>query len=264
MGIEAGNLVFVLGLLIGMIILAELGSRQVRKEQARGDSRPEGGVVESSLFALLGLMLAFAFTGASSRLDERRNLVISEANAIGTAALRLDLLKEPTLARAALKDYIQTRIDYSTALARGAEEGDAWIAAQAAQSDLWNTILLSIDPANKQSEQLLILPSVNEAFDLAARRHVMRQVHLPWPVQGMLALLALLCSWIAGRLLYQPVWSMRLVRWSLAFVVCLTLMLIKDLDYPRLGFITVSGSDKLLKEVQESLAEGQDELSLTP
>ncbi len=259
MGIETGSLIFVLVLLVGMILLAELGSSQVRKEQKRGEPNSGGGVVESSLFALLGLLLAFAFTGASSRLDARRDLVIQEANALGTAAQRLSLLQEPTLARAALSDYIQTRLDYGTALEKGLER-DAWIATQASQSDLWNTVLLSIDRA-KHVEEIIVLPPLNEAFDTASERHVMTQVHLPWPVQGMLALLALLCSWIAGRMLPENVVSKRIIRWSLAFVVCLTLMLIKDLDYPRLGFIRVTGSDQLLREVQDSLKDREDTLS---
>lgn len=257
MGIEAGSLIFVLILLLGMILLAEWGASSSRKS---GETSGGGGVVESSLFALLGLLLAFAFTGASTRLDSRRDLVIQEANALGTAALRLSLLKEPTLSRVALSDYVQTRLDYGEALSSGSPK-DAWIASQASQADLWNTVLLSIDPADKTSEELLVLPPLNDAFDLASERHVMTQVHLPWPVQGMLALLALLCSWIAGKSLPEATLSKRMIRWSLAFVVCLTLMLIKDLDYPRLGFIKVTGSDQLLREIKDSLNESESILS---
>lgn len=257
MGIEVGSLIFVLALLAGMIFLAEIGAQKARKE----GSSSGGGVVESSLFGLLGLLLAFAFTGASTRLDARRDLVIQEANSLGTAALRLSLLKEPTLARAALSDYIQTRLEYGEALGTNSAK-DAWIASQASQSDLWKTVLLSIDPTDKQTEELLVLPPLNDAFDLASERNVMTEVHLPWPVQGMLALLALLCSWIAGRMMPESTPSKRIIRWSLAFVVCLTIMLIKDLDYPRLGFIKVSGSDQLLREVKESLVDIDEGLAL--
>lgn len=257
MGIEASSLIFLLVLFGSMILLAEVGAAQSRKS---GENLG-GGVVESSLFALLGLLLAFAFTGASTRLDARRDLVIQEANALGTTALRLSLLKDPTLSKAALADYISARLDYGVALSTGKAD-DAWIASQASQSDLWKTVLLSIDPADRQSEELLILPPLNDAFDFAGQRHVMTQVHLPWPVQGMLAVLAMLCSWIAGRLLPDARPSQRVIRWSLAFVVCMTLMLIKDLDYPRLGFIKVSGSDKLLLEVRDSLGETSQDLAL--
>jgi len=48
------------------------------------------GAMEGAVFALLGL-LGFSYSGATSRLEARRNLIVQEANAIGTAYLRIDL-----------------------------------------------------------------------------------------------------------------------------------------------------------------------------
>ena len=58
---------------------------------------PEGlakgtGAAEGAVFGLLGLILAFSFSGAATRFEQRRHLITEEANAIGTAYLRLDLL----------------------------------------------------------------------------------------------------------------------------------------------------------------------------
>ena len=50
------------------------------------------GVIDGAVFALPGLLLAFTFSGAAARFDTRRHLIVEEANAIGTAYLRLDLL----------------------------------------------------------------------------------------------------------------------------------------------------------------------------
>ena len=47
------------------------------------------GAVEGAVF---GLLIAFTFSGAGTRFDTRRQLVVEETNAIGTAYLRLDLL----------------------------------------------------------------------------------------------------------------------------------------------------------------------------
>ena len=69
--------------------------------------------VEGAVFALIGLLLAFTISGALQRFDERRQLVIQEANAASTAHDRLALF-EGDLARdlqAKLKDYVQARID---------------------------------------------------------------------------------------------------------------------------------------------------------
>ena len=91
--IAAGTL-FAAGLFIGMAVLLELGRRLRRHHRLRhGDSAGEGvGAIEGAVFGLMGLLLAFTFSGAASRFEGRRQLIVDEANAIGTAYLRLDLL----------------------------------------------------------------------------------------------------------------------------------------------------------------------------
>lgn len=70
-----------------------LGMRRLRRNP---ESANEGiGAVEGALFGLLGLPMAFTFGGAAVRFDHRRVLITNEANAIGTALKRLDLLPEP-------------------------------------------------------------------------------------------------------------------------------------------------------------------------
>lgn len=85
--------------------------------QRRAKHDPDGawrgsGVVDGAVFGLLGLIVAFTFSGAISRFDVRRNLIIEESNAIGTAYLRLDLLpaqSQPPL-RESLRRYLDSRI----------------------------------------------------------------------------------------------------------------------------------------------------------
>ena len=82
------------GLFIGMLCLLEVGRRvgQRRREADTEGARAGVGVIDGAVFALLGLLLAFTFSGAAARFDTRRHLIVEEANAIGTAYLRLDLL----------------------------------------------------------------------------------------------------------------------------------------------------------------------------
>jgi hypothetical protein len=79
-----------------MMVLYELGRRLGVR---RRDKDPEGsrlglGPVESAPFGLLGLLIAFTFSGAASRFDVRRNLITEEANLIEQAWRRVDLLPE--------------------------------------------------------------------------------------------------------------------------------------------------------------------------
>src|SRR4030095_16252787 len=88
-----------------LIVCLEAGRRAGRKAFSSDRAHPSGlGTVEAVTFGLLGLMLAFTFSGAAERLDRRRGQIVDEANAIGTAWLRLHLVaaRHPHGPRAAL------------------------------------------------------------------------------------------------------------------------------------------------------------------
>jgi acyl-CoA synthetase (AMP-forming)/AMP-acid ligase II len=114
MTFEENALLLASGLVAGMLAMQEIGRRLgVRARTMAGDAAVAGtGVVEGAVFALLGLLIAFTFSGAASRFDERRKLIVEEANAIGTAYLRIDLL--PVAAQADMRDsfrrYLDTRL----------------------------------------------------------------------------------------------------------------------------------------------------------
>jgi hypothetical protein len=104
-------LLVALGLFVGMLLFLEIGRRfgsRRLKEDAGGTG--EGvTTVDGAVFALLGLLIAFTFSGASARFDHRRELIVEEANAVGTAYLRLDLL--PAAAQPPLRESFRRYLD---------------------------------------------------------------------------------------------------------------------------------------------------------
>ena len=104
-----------LGLFVCMLVLLEVG-RRIGVHRLAKD--PEGarvgfGAIEGAVLALLGLLLAFTISGAGGRFDARRQLIVEETNAIGTAYLRLDMLPhavQPAL-RENFRRYVDTRIE---------------------------------------------------------------------------------------------------------------------------------------------------------
>ena len=86
--------VFTLALFSSMLVLLEIGRRIGLRRMAQDSEGARAGVgaVEGAVFGLLGLLIAFTFSGAASRFDTRRQLIVEETNDIGTAYLRLDLL----------------------------------------------------------------------------------------------------------------------------------------------------------------------------
>lgn len=81
-------------LLLAIFVLLEVGRRiGIHRRRIDPESSSSGlGALEGAVFGLMGLLIAFTFSGAATRFDGRRELIGREANAIGTAYLRIDLL----------------------------------------------------------------------------------------------------------------------------------------------------------------------------
>ena len=114
MGFELAAAFAAIGLFLGMLIFGEVGRRIGIARLARypGSEARGAGPAEGAVFGLLGLLLAFTFSGAASRFKARRHLIAEEANAIGTAYLRVNLLPldaQPEV-RQLFRRYLDTRI----------------------------------------------------------------------------------------------------------------------------------------------------------
>src|SRR5437899_141288 len=130
-----------LALFCGMLVLLEIGRRIAVRRMARD---PEGaragiGAIEGAVFGLLGLLIAFTFSGAASRFDTRRQLIVEETNDIGTAYLRLDLLPadaQPAL-RESFRRYVDARIEIYRKLPDIAAAKDQLAKAVELQTQIW-------------------------------------------------------------------------------------------------------------------------------
>src|SRR5688572_9658653 len=93
-----------------MLAAAEAGRRIGVARLARSNGLAKGGgSADAATFALLGLLIAFTFSGAAARFQDRRDLITDEANAIGTPYLRLDLL--PSDAQPQLRELFRRYAD---------------------------------------------------------------------------------------------------------------------------------------------------------
>ncbi|HQY89803.1 MAG TPA: hypothetical protein PK402_14210, partial [Tepidisphaeraceae bacterium] len=105
-----GSILLSIALFIALMLGLETGFWLRRRFSRRHDETPNGSSFEGVVFALLGLMIAFTFSGAASRFDTRRTLILEQSNSLGTTWLRLDLLPAEAAQpiRAELKEW--TRI----------------------------------------------------------------------------------------------------------------------------------------------------------
>ncbi len=104
------------GMFLGMLAVIEVGRRLGAARLAKNpDGLAKGiGASEGAVFGLLGLLIAFTFSGAATRFEARRHLVTEETNAIGTAYLRIDVVPEE--ARPELQSLFRRYVDVRLAV----------------------------------------------------------------------------------------------------------------------------------------------------
>ena len=246
-----------IGLFFGMLVLLEIGRRIGSRRMAID---PEGvragvGAVEGAVFALLGLLIAFTFSSAASRFDARRQLIVDEANAIGTAYLRLDLLKGESREqlRHDFRRYLETRIQAFQKLPDRKAAQQAWDNASSIQRDIWNRAVSVCQGEGSQPATMLLLPALNQMIDITATRAMAKKTHPPAIIFGMLCVLALLSALIAG----YGMASGKTRSWvhiiGFAAIMAVTIYVILDLEYPRLGVIRVDSGDEVMLELIRSM-----------
>jgi hypothetical protein len=238
-----------------MLICLELGRRL---GAARREAEGEGGgigAVDGAVFGLLGLLLAFTFSGAADRFDSRRELIVQEANAIGTAWLRLDLLSpdaRETL-RARFRDYLDSRLLIYRKVPHLAAVQAELRRSGELQAEIW-TLAIGATRAEGSPPQMLLLPALNEMFDITTTRTAAAFRHPPPVVFAMLAGLCLLSALLAGfgmagRAGPRP-W---LHMGAYALVMSMAFFVIMNLEYPRLGLIRVDIADQVLVDLRASM-----------
>jgi hypothetical protein len=243
------------GLFVAMLGLLEIGRRfGVRRAAQDSDgARAGAGVVEGAVFALMGLLVAFTFSGAASRFDERRKLIIEEANAIGTAYLRLDLLPaaaQPEL-RARFRTYLDARLAVYRVLPDLAASKVELARAAGLQQEIWAKAVAAA--AGSQAPTMLLLPALNEMFDITTTRTMVAQIHPPLIIFALLFALALLSALLAGYAM-APAKTRNLIHMAaFAFTLAGAVYVILDMEYPRFGLIRVDAFDQVLIDLRQNM-----------
>jgi len=249
---------FTFGLFLGMLFFLEIGRRVgIRRIKEDSGTAGEGvGAIDGAVFALLGLLLAFTFSGASSRFDTRRQLIVEETNDIGTAYLRLDLL--PADARSALREsfrrYLDARIEVYRKLPDIAAAKEQLAKANELQGQIWRqAVAASRAEGAPPAAPMLLLPALNAMIDITTTRTMATQMHPPTIVFVMFFGLALAASLLAG---YGMTGS-KVRSWfhmlGFALVMAVAVYVILDIEYPRLGLIRVDAFDQALIDLRESM-----------
>jgi hypothetical protein len=243
--------------LFGSLLLSvEVGRRYGwrRGDRLRIDTQGATNLA-AAIFALLGLFLAFCFSGAATRYDTRRQLMISEVMAAQTVASSIDLAPpamQPQL-KAALKRYIKARIATDTPV-KSVEEAIAdQRLANKAQAELWQTAVAAYErPDAGDGVVDILLPSVNALSAAGTNLSMAALMHPPSVIFYILIILAWISAFLAGIGMADDkgrTWVHTLVFAGItAAVIYITI----DMEFPRVGFIRIDGFEKAINALEPS------------
>ena len=245
------------GVFGGIYWLMEVGRRIGSRHLARD---PEGarvgvGAIEGAVFGLMGLLLAFTFSSAASRFDDRRRLVAQEANAIGTAWLRLDVLpaSDQTALRELFRRYLDSRLETHRRFENMAAVKAGLARSQTLQGEIWKRAVAAARASDSQPAAALVLSALNEMIDITTTRTMATKIHPPIVIFGMLGAVALASALLAGYGMAGSKTRSRIHTVGFAAVLAVAVYVIVDLEYPRLGLIRVDAADQVLVELRRGM-----------
>ena len=248
--------VIALLLFVALIAALEVGYRLGRRARANMDdtAKSQSGTIEGAVIGVLALLLAFTLSMSISRYDLRRELVLNEANAIGTTYLRAKLLPAPYPAQAAslLRQYVANRLEfYNAGIDDARLQADNEQAAQL-QNQLWSIAVAASTQDNRSLSTSLFVQALNDVIDLQAARLAATRNIVPETVVLLLLAVAIAMAAIVGY--NSGVSNRRHVFAGAMLIVLITLIvwILIDLDRPARGLILVS---------QQSMIDLQDTLN---
>ncbi len=234
------ELLIALGLITGVVAAHEFGfwlGSLIRSADEPFDRQV--ALVRASTAALVAFLIGFAFSGAASRFIERLDIIVKEANALGTAYLRADTIAEPQRGelKAALREYTADRVQLL-----GGEKPDQIEPLLAKVSGLHERMWKSAIKATRDNAPLMavVLPPINEVVDLHSVHLAMARRHLPLPLMAALLGTAAIGVGLLGFGHGRVGRRFSMLDSVYGVVLAVALWMTIDLDYPGIGIIRVS------------------------
>jgi hypothetical protein len=231
--------VFLFGVAI-VLVASEIGWQLGIRADGRGGNNISA--LEQSLLGLLALIIGFTFAMALTRFEARRDAVVSEANAIGTTALRARLLPEPqrTETLKLLREYAQMRVDYIPTGKSLAEIPNLIDRSNQIQEALWQQVKVLAAKDNSMIPTGLFIQTLNDMIDNQGKRLAALRNYIPNIVLlSLFGITAAACGFAGYASGLEPRRT-RLPVLITGVLVCAVIYVILDLDRPNVGFITVN------------------------
>ena len=237
-------IIFLLVLLIVLGSATRLGvalrTRHGPLEEAR---RGDFDIVLGATLTLLSLIVGFTFSMAANRYDLRKNLEEAEANAIGTAYARADLLPGADAARVheLLREYTKLRVRFYSITNYTFETdrllGELNRTTSSVQTQLWAAVVGPVS-ANQTAPMALVAAAMNDALNSQGYAQAASWNRIPPGAWALLCTIGVVATIMIG-FRFDAGSRQRMLMLVLPTLVAISMFLISDIDCPRGGVIRV-------------------------
>jgi membrane protease YdiL (CAAX protease family) len=224
---------------VAMLVFWSIGWQRGRRLPAVTGEDPGIKFTDASM-ALLGLLLAFTFSMALGRHDQRRLAAVAESNAIGDFYTCASLLKEPSRSRlqAVLRDYARHNLAMTRASALDTDQEQAVQRCQEMQARMTEIVADALADGTAIANPLT--NTLNNVTSSNASHRAANQETLPWIIVILLLLGSVIPAFLMG--LKQGASQRANLSGTFSFVilVSLVILVILDLNQPARGLIKVN------------------------
>jgi hypothetical protein len=240
--------------LVVLLAACETGYRLGMKSRLDEKTKAVIPTIAAAVLGVLGLLLAFTMSMSVTRFETRRQLVLDEANAIGTDYWRAQLMPAPerTELQDLLREYAAVRLRYAEVGINPKRLEQARQETAQLQGQLWARASAFAEKDPRSVTAGLLLQSLNNTFDLENARWTAFLAHVPQSVVYVNGLMGLLAMFLVGYGFGLAGHRHALSAALLIVSVTAVLGVIIDLDRPRSGIIRVSQQPMI--ELQRQLA----------
>lgn len=226
-------------LFTALLVVVEIGYRVVLRIYLNGKEELHEEIVAArdAIGVLLSLLLAFTLAMVLTRYDSRKQLIVDEANAIGTTRSQAQMLAEPPRSEilVLLQKYLEARLRFSDAGLDQEKLNVSLFQANALLDEMWQK---SVAVAQQSPTPItsIFVQSLNETTDLSEKRLAALENRIPGVLWLVLIIMSTLTCLLVGFSFRRRAFLVIFV-WPL--MISIVLALSADLDSPRTGLIQI-------------------------
>lgn len=230
-----------------------MGFEHLKKQQER--KLPIVLAAESAVFGLLGLLIAFTFSGAYDRYESRKMHLVEEANIFDRAYNYIDLMPkaiQPEM-RTDMREYFEQYLAAFNDIPYMKKVEQDLARAQILEDKIWQVVVdANATTTDKTSAQIYIV-AFNDMFESAHKGYYLTQIHPPDIIFILLISLAVLGAFLVGYNSAETKHKWPLHSICYVILTTFTIYIIANMEYPRVGFIDLGVFDKILLEVRANM-----------